>query len=744
MADSKSDWERVEPLLDRALDLEDSQRREFLDEVGSDDPALMQRLLELLQATEEPDLMIDRPLHAVARGLVEKVPIEKLDPALAPGRMVGVYRIVEEIGEGGMGRVFLAERADGEYRQRVALKVLNEQADVEAESYSRFRRERQILADLRHPGIARLLDGGVTADGRPYFVLEYVDGVPLVEYCERRQLPIDERVQLLVQVCEALHYAHQRGVVHRDLKPSNLLVEDDPERGRRVCVLDFGIAHHGRPSEITLTGQIMGTPGYMSPEQAKGLTHLVDRRCDVFALGIVLYELITGRQPFGGGSDSAAEVLLAIAEASFEPIRGPLPEVGEDLEAIVERCLAKEPEDRYDSMRALGADLERYLAGRSLAVRTGLIPSVRAALQRRSLGWPLAVAALLLTIVGVVSWRGVAEARHRRAADEHLEAALQISNLARRAHLSEVGDLRATRGEIELRVATVQGELDRAAPRVGAAAHYVLGIAALELGAALDAIEHLSATWEGGLRTDEVASSLVAAAAERRGLVSSIVDLSGASPLPEALPEGLRSQLAAVLAAGGGGVPNELAEAQRAWLDGRHRDVLEQVQEATAREPWRYESLLLASDSAVELAREAAEESERRRWSDQAARALEAAAEQGRSDPRVYDRLCALGLARTVAGGGARTEALEPCRRSLRLDPLRYEPQLLIALGTLRLGGEQEEGADEEGAEEEGQAARPDLARAAEAVEVAARLAPDDPLVALVGGFVEQRRAAGS
>src|SRR5690606_25102516 len=232
------------------------------------------------------------------------------DAALAPGVRVGAYRIVHEIGRGGMGVVYLAERADEEFEKRVALKVVKRGMDTD-EVLRRFRHERQILASLEHPNIARLLDGGATSDGRPYLVMEHVEGEPIDAYCDRRRLGIRERLELFRAVCDAVQHAHQRLVVHRDIKPSNILVTAAGE----PKLLDFGIAKlldDSSPDATphTRTGLRLLTPEYASPEQVRGAP--VTTASDVYALGIVLYRLLSGRPPYEVHEPSVAEAERAL------------------------------------------------------------------------------------------------------------------------------------------------------------------------------------------------------------------------------------------------------------------------------------------------------------------------------------------------------------------------------------------------------------------------------------------------
>jgi len=308
------------------------------------------------------------------------------------GRQVGVYKLVRRLGQGGMAAVYLAVRADGEFRQQVAIKLIRPGLDSD-EVLSRFRNERQTLAELDHPNIVKLLDGGRTPEASPYLVMDYVEGSPIDEYCDNRKLSIDERLHVFLKVCGGVQYAHQKRVIHRDLKPSNILVtaEGVPK------LLDFGIAKVLSPelsgqALVTQTGARCMTPAYASPEQVRGRS--VTPATDIYSLGVVLYELLTGHRPYRLKEHTPAEMERAICEQEPEPPSTAVsrvesetfsegaavtrtPElVGEtregqpkkmrrrlrgDLDNIVLKALRKEPERRYASAEEFERDIERHL-----------------------------------------------------------------------------------------------------------------------------------------------------------------------------------------------------------------------------------------------------------------------------------------------------------------------------------------------------------------------------------------------
>ena len=356
----RENWDHVEPLFDRALDLEPEARRKFLDDIGERQPALRRRLDELLGAAEEIAVIIDRPLVEVASDLVDKVLVAELDSALEPGDWVGKYRILEELGGGGMGRVYLVQRLIKGKVETLALKILAKMCDSAA-LRRRFLRERQILQALRHDHIARLIDHGVTPASRPFFVLQFIDGQPIHTFCRERALTLETRVRLFVQIADAVDYAHREGIIHRDLKPTNLLVEEREDGSFHPYVLDFGVAHEDQTAELTATGEIIGTPAYMSPEQARADHRVLDHRSDIFSLGIVLYELIADRRLFEG--PSVVEILQQLVETDAPALSEKALGVPEALEQITMTCLRRQPDERYPSVRRLIEELNRFLVG---------------------------------------------------------------------------------------------------------------------------------------------------------------------------------------------------------------------------------------------------------------------------------------------------------------------------------------------------------------------------------------------
>jgi len=382
-------WRRIEALVAEALERDEDERGAFLDAACGDQGALRAEIEGLVRAAETTS----------ARDFLERPAADAL-PGVPPdstsdlGRSVGPYRLVRILGRGGMGVVYLAERADEAYQGKVALKLLHPIAG-DPELARRLTVERQILAGLEHPGITRLLDGGTTEDGRPYLVMELVEGEAIDVWCDRHQLDVDARLRLFLQVCNAVAYAHRSLVVHRDLKPSNILVSEDGH----PKLLDFGIAKLLDPAafpntlEATRAGVRLMSPSFASPEQLRGRP--VTTASDVYSLGVLLYRLLTGRQPREFPSLAAEAVEHALREEPTRPSArvahpGPRREndsetvtfdagssrrlrrrLEGDLDAIVLKALREEPERRYGTVAELAEDLERHLAGLPVRARRG-------------------------------------------------------------------------------------------------------------------------------------------------------------------------------------------------------------------------------------------------------------------------------------------------------------------------------------------------------------------------------------
>jgi eukaryotic-like serine/threonine-protein kinase len=379
---STSRWARVDRLFSDALDLPEPERAGFLARACGPDEDLRAEVEALLAGVEAAEDYFEARSPGLLLGPSGPLPA---DPA---GATVGVYRVVRELGRGGMSVVYLAERADDLFKRQVALKLLAPVA-ADDDALRRFARERQILATLSHPGIARLLDARLDAEGRPYLVMERVDGRPIDRHCDEEGLDVEARLELFTRVAEAVEYAHRHLVVHRDLKPSNILVTVDGQ----VKLLDFGIAKllepggGEEPERTTGAAQRLLTPGYASPEQIRG--ERITTASDIYQLGVLLYQLLTGRRPFSPGGGGLPDLARSICETEPPPPSravlaggagegpggtGPSPvparRLRGDLDNIALRALEKEPERRYASVAELREDLHRFRRGLPVHARS--------------------------------------------------------------------------------------------------------------------------------------------------------------------------------------------------------------------------------------------------------------------------------------------------------------------------------------------------------------------------------------
>ncbi|MBL8257582.1 serine/threonine-protein kinase [Pseudoxanthomonas japonensis] len=404
-------WKRLSPLLDVLLELEPEARAEQLEILRADDPDTAREVEKLLALEEEGEGFIDQPL-------VDK------PGQLKPGMRVGPYQLESLLGEGGMGMVWLATRADGLYQRRVALKLLRPGL-ADPNLRLRFTREREILARLEHRNIARLLDAGIGGEGQPYLALEYVEGVSITDYCQANNISLEERLSLFLQICEAVSHAHANLIVHRDLKPSNILVTPSGD----VRLLDFGIAKlldDSEPAPVHPRTEVRAfTLHYAAPEQVRG--ELVTTMTDVYSLGVVLYELIANTKPYRLRRQTDAEWEQAIL--AVEPLkpsvatlrttdgsRSQCPEarrtsrkLAGDLDNIALKALQKAPEQRYPSVEAFALDLQRHIEGRPVHARpqsVGYRLHKYLVRHRWALGIGVVVATILVAALAASVWQG--------------------------------------------------------------------------------------------------------------------------------------------------------------------------------------------------------------------------------------------------------------------------------------------------------------------------------------------------
>jgi eukaryotic-like serine/threonine-protein kinase len=413
-------WEKVQSLFHETADLPESERLSSLRAACDGDEALVSEVLALLEAEGRGASLLDRNVAHVAHQLFSDTDDSR------PFKQFGPYRILKTLGEGGMGTVYLAHRED--LGSLVAVKILRD-AWLSPARRKRFASEQRTLAQLNHPFIARLYDADTSPDGTPFFVMEYVEGVPLTDYCRERHSSVTERLRLFRAVCEAVLYAHQHAVIHRDLKPSNILVKNDGA----IRLLDFGIAKHAatldESADQTLTGLPLMTPAYAAPEQMRG--DPVGVQTDVYSLGVILYELLTGRLPFDLSSRTPAQVEQILAEA--EPAKpskiarttAALPSQNAsamsklawaDLDVLCLTAMHKDLGRRYQSVEALARDVDHYLKGEPLEARPDTAGYRVRKFITRNRQAVMAVAVMLIAAVGLVVFFTVRLALARNAA----------------------------------------------------------------------------------------------------------------------------------------------------------------------------------------------------------------------------------------------------------------------------------------------------------------------------------------
>ncbi|WP_440999084.1 tetratricopeptide repeat protein [Fodinibius sp. SL11] len=448
----KQQWKKINRIVDTALDLDREERFTYIKKECEGEQALQQKVIEFLESIEQSETkQFLEGTQAYPKNLARDLSNSDLSKSASSmiGQVVGLYKIIELIGHGGMGSVFKAKRTDGVYNKSVAVKILRRGMDTPS-NIGRFERERNILANLDHPNIARLLDGGITEDGLPYLVMEYVDGAPLLQYCEKNKLSIENRLALFEQVCLAVQHAHQNAIIHRDLKPSNILVDT---KGK-VKVLDFGIAKLMEPDKEgatfqTRTGARMLTLGYAAPEQLEN--QIITTATDSYVLGIQLFELLAGVHPFELDDKNFVEIeeqireeqpktpsekfvelpsqeQKQIVEKRNTSVKALLSTLKGDLDAIVMKALRKEPDHRYSTAEQLLEDINRLKTDLPIIAREDTFRYNASKFIKRHKTRLSVAAVFLLFIIGFTAFYTFQITQERNKAQLEAQKAQEVSD----------------------------------------------------------------------------------------------------------------------------------------------------------------------------------------------------------------------------------------------------------------------------------------------------------------------------
>jgi eukaryotic-like serine/threonine-protein kinase len=492
-------WQEVSPYLDQVLSLPEDERAAWMESFRAQKPGLADLLQELLQEHRA----------AALEQFLERSPIRDVSDSSLTGQKIGAYTLISPIGQGGMGSVWLAERSDGRFERRVAVKFLNFSVAATGNA-ERFKREGRILGQLAHPHIAELIDAGLSANGEPYLVLENVDGEHIDEYCDRHKLDVDARVKLFLDVLEAVGHAHANLIVHRDIKPSNVLVRNDGQ----VKLLDFGIAKllsddpnaGAAATQLTVEGAGALTPLFAAPEQISG--GAVTTATDVYALGVLLYVLLTGQHPAGPGPHSPAELVKAIVdtepphasesiasadEKAVAEQRDTTPEklqhqLRGDLDTILAKALKKIPGERYSSVTALSGDLQRCLKHEPISARPDTVAYRAGKFVRRNRAPVVLVALALIALAAGVAGTLI----QARTARKQRDSAFRERDRADRIAEFMTGIFKASDPSERVGTITAKELLDRATKDIDTGLSkdselqsrmmYVMGMAYLNLG----------------------------------------------------------------------------------------------------------------------------------------------------------------------------------------------------------------------------------------------------------------------
>ena len=568
-------------------------------------------------------------------------PRRRIPPSLAER-----YQDIQFAGEGAAGTVYRA--VDPRLGRTIALKLLKGDSPAHAQ---RFITEARAQARIQHEHVCRVYEAG-QADGEPYIVMQFIDGEPLARVCAR--MTLEQQVKLLQEVASAVHEAHRLGMIHRDLKPGNILVEQREDGSWKPYVVDFGLARQVEDHGQTQTGEVLGTPAYMSPEQANGDVHELDRRTDVYSLGATLYDVIAGRPPFV--SEVPWKLLIMMALEDAPPLRKVKPGVPRDLETIVMKCLERDKARRYDTVRALAEDLRRFLDGEPIEAKRASWGYVLWKKARKHKLLAALVGTLVLGVLGLGAvWVGAQRqaAEQARLARELGESVKETELFLRAAYGLPLHDVERERDVVRARLGEIQQRMAAAGKAGKGPGHYALGLGHLALGDPARAREHLERALAAGYTPEELHYALGRALGElfRRALEDTqrITNEEERQKRVAELDEELRDPALRHLRAAVGvriAVP-EYAEGLIALYEGKHEEAIEKARAAFAQAPWMYEPKKLEGDA---LYAEGSKYRHDRAFNYEkmkgyflrAAEAYRVAAEMGSSDPDVHRAECEL------------------------------------------------------------------------------------------------------
>jgi len=658
-------------------DREESSIRVVIPDHVLDDDTLARLVRELGISDEDwlEDRLVSSPASATEKprsgGSFDVFPVEGWDR----------YEFIEFIGRGGMGDVFKAR--DQRLGRNVALKFLRRD---EPELVARFIREAQVQAKVGHDNLCPVYDIG-EVEGHSYIAMKYVAGGSIKEIADL--LDIRDKAGIMVDVADALQAAHQAGLIHRDIKPANILVERNPDGTWHPYVVDFGIARDTENHDLTVSGVVLGTPAFSSPEQVRGESSKLDRRTDIYGLGATLYWLLTGQAPFAG---TYPEIVSGVAEREPEPPHRLDREIPVDLETIVLKCLEREPDRRYPTAREVSEDLRRFLAGEPIAARRAG-PVYKLGKQiRRHRGLVVAAVAVLVAfaVLGALALRANLRARRQSLIAQRLtEQAKEIEGLARVSAMMPLHDRSPERTAIHERMARIEEEMARVGSIGAGPGHYALGRGYLTLQDDDNARRHLEQAVAEGYRSPGVsyALGLVLGRIYQRELwLARRIENEDVRALRVAeIEHDLREPALAYLRSGSGTTTDapEYAEGLIAFYEGRFDEALARTREAFAAEEWLFEAKRLEGEILLERGAERVLRGESPQAAtdlEEAGSAFAEAADIARSDPRVHEGECGrwiltleIASRRGAPVQAAFDSAVDACSRALTIDPERAD-----------------------------------------------------------------------